>query len=347
MRIHEIPQKILITRLSSIGDILLATPLIRVLHHHFPSAQIDFLLKSRFSDLLIANPYLNQLIQFDDSQGFNELKRIKNLIRDQQYDWWIDIHKNLRSAFLKFRNRSQHCFSIDKRLFNRFLLVQFKINCYHQIIPVYERYLEPLKKYGIEYDNAGLDFFLLPEIKPKIQHQYQHFLKHYQLIIGMVPGAGFKTKQWPPEGFVETGDYLAQHLKAGIILFGGSKEQALHQQIAAQMKSKPLSIAGELSLQESAALMNHCHLVISNDSGFMHVAAALKKKLIAIFGSTTRELGFFPCSPQQIIIEKAVPCRPCSHVGRQACPKKHFRCMTEITPAEVQTACLKLLKEDD
>ena len=112
------------------------------------------------------------------------------------------------------------------------------------------------------------------------------------------------------------------------------------------MRNEPLAVAGHLSLQQSAALMNQCQLVISNDSGLMHLAAALKKKLVAIFGSTTRELGFFPCAPRQIILEKELDCRPCTHVGRHQCPKKHFRCMQEISPEMVQQAAVSLLEPE-
>jgi heptosyltransferase-2 len=339
-----IPAKILIIRFSSIGDILLATPIIRILRQKFPDAQIDFLTKTRFAELLQAHPGLNQVIQFDETAGVGELFRIKKRIRQTHYDWFVNIHNNLRTVFLCSFNPVPHKFKLNKRAFKRWLLVKFKWNFYRELVPVYQRYLEPLRAFGIADDGLGLEFFLDSQAVEKVEREYQTFLSRHQLLIGMVPGATYATKRWLPERFAQVADLLATRFHAGIIFFGGNPEVALHAEILSQMKTPALSLAGQLSLQESAAMLNHCQLVISNDSGLMHLAAALKKKLIAIFGSTTRELGFFPSAPEQIILEQPLPCRPCTHVGRHACPKKHFNCMKQISVEAVFEAAEQLLR---
>lgn len=339
----KIPAKILIIRLSSIGDILLATPLIRILRHKFPDAQIDFLTKARFAELLQPHPGLNHILRFDETVGFGELKRIKNHIRRTRYDWILNIHNNLRTAYLCSFLPAVHLFKINKRVFRRWLLVHFKWNLFREIVPVYQRYLEPLQTFGITDDGQGLDFYVDAVAQQKIADEYASFVSQHQVIIGIVPGATYATKRWLPERFAQVADALARQFNAGIVLFGGKPEIALQAEILSQMKTPALGLAGQLSLQESAAMIQHCQLVISNDSGLMHIAAALKKKLIAIFGSTTRELGFFPAAPEQVILEQPLPCRPCSHVGRHTCPKKHFGCMRQIPVSAVLVAAAQLL----
>lgn len=340
------PAKILIIRLSSIGDILLATPLVRILRQKFPDAQIDFLTKSRFAELLQSNPYLDQVIPFDDTAGFGELKHIKQRIKQTKYDWFVNIHNNLRTAYLSRFNPIPHKFKLNKRALKRFLLVKFKWNFYQKLVPVYQRYLEPMNSFGIIDDGQGLDIFLTSAAVTKIQQKYAEFLSEHKLIIGIVPGAGYATKRWLPERFAQVADQLTTQYGPGIVLFGGDREIALHEEILSQMQTPALSLAGKLSLQESAAMMRHCHLVISNDSGLMHLAAALKKKLIAIFGSTTRELGFFPVAPKQIILEHPLPCRPCTHIGLHQCPEKHFNCMKQISTTAVLEAANQLLQDE-
>ena len=150
------PSKILIIRLSSIGDILLATPLIRILRKKFPDAQIDFLTKSRFAELLQTNPYLNQVFQFDDTGGFRELKRIKKLIKKTNYDWFVNIHNNLRTVYLSSFNPISHKFKLNKRGIRRLFLVKFKWNFYRNTTPAHQRYIEPLNSFGVVDDGNGL-----------------------------------------------------------------------------------------------------------------------------------------------------------------------------------------------
>ena len=317
----------------------MTTPLIRVIRRRFPTAQIDYLTKKKFVSLLESNPYLDRVIGFDDSQGFAEWRRFKKEIHETGYDWLIDIHQNLRTAYLKFGLRVGDVFGFDKRIFPRFLLVHFKINRYPDQVPVYQRYIESLKDVGLKYDDAGLDFFMPPAAEQEIEKRFAPWLAEVAgPIIGMVPGAGYETKRWTETGFAQTADRLIEKYQATIIFLGGNKEKSLMAEIKSLMRHDVLDVSGQLSLVESAALMQHCHLVLANDTGLMHMAAALKKPLIAFFGSTSAELGFLPCSPRQIILEKQLPCRPCTHVGKHHCPKGHFRCMRTISSAAAVAA---------
>ena len=329
--------KILIIRLSSIGDVLLSTPLIRILKKKFPSCQIDFIIKKEFHELLAYHPYLRKIFIYDKNQGRAALRDIKTHLKEEHYDLVVDIHKNFRSIYLRTGLAVNEVAKFKKYILKRWLLVNFKYNCYRQIVPVFQRYINSLKDYNLEYDNAGLDLYIPPEVNQKIAAQWDELLTNkFQLVIGLAPGASFLTKRWPVQGFSEVTKYLVQQLKAAVLLFGNGEDKTFTTEIKSTIPQHVFDVAGKLSLLETAALMNYCQLVVTNDSGLMHIASALKKKVVAIFGSTTEELGFFPYTTNSLIVQNEnLKCRPCSHVGLHKCPKKHFKCMKDIKAQQV------------
>lgn len=334
-------QKILIIRLSSIGDIVLSTPLIRVLRNKFPNSQIDFIIKKEFSELLKYNPNLTNLIEFNTENGFKELLRLKRQILKENYDLIIDIHNNLRSIFLRMFTGA-HVVRINKRVFKRFLLVKFKINLYKNAIHVVDRYIETLSNFSIKNDNQGLEIFV-PEDTIEIAKNKINF-SDKNLYIAIAPSAKHETKRWLPERFAQLGDKLAEKFKAKIILLGGKEDEDRCGFVEEMMVSKPINLCGKTTLLESAAVLSMCKLLVTNDSGLMHIGSAMKTKIVAIFGSTVKEFGFSPYGVENIVIEKNIPCRPCSHIGRNKCPEGHFKCMRDIQVEDVFNACAILLR---
>ena len=163
-------------------------------------------------------------------------------------------------------------------------------------------------------------------------------------IISICIGAGFYTKRWPAENITELIDKIFENRMGKVILLGGKVDEESADQITGGTKSEVLNLCGKLSLIESAAVIKSSNMVISNDTGLMHIAQALKKNLVAIFGSTTKELGYFPVGRNSVVIEKELYCRPCSHNGKEKCPEKHFRCMKDISPEEVFETIKNLIK---
>jgi heptosyltransferase-2 len=155
--------------------------------------------------------------------------------------------------------------------------------------------------------------------------------------ITIAPGAKHFTKRWPADSYSQLIERLQQETNIPVVLVGGNDDVEVSKQILQQCPDgAAISVAGQLSIRETAALIGHSRLLITNDSGLMHVADALAVPLVAIFGSTVEELGFFPSSPKAIVIEnRGLSCRPCSHIGRGRCPKEHFRCMLEISPFNI------------
>ncbi len=331
------PNKTLVIRFSSIGDVVLASPLIRALRSRFPSSQIDFMVRKEYSELIRYNPNLNHTFEFDAQGGFQELRRFKEIIRHEKYDLIIDIHNSLRSRYIRSFSGAKDIVVINKRIFARTILVRLKKNCYQDIVSIADRYIEPVGIYGIENDSQGLEVFIPDEIMNKVLRKMSSLkVRTFEKVVGFCPSAKHATKRWPEERFIEAGIQLVHELKAKIILFGGKSDTVVCTAIANGINKNSeeeyaVEYSDQFSLLETAAAMQFCDVIVTNDSGLMHIAAAMKKKIVAIFGPTVREFGFFPVGTKNIVIErKGLYCRPCSHIGRSICPEGHFRCMNEI-----------------
>lgn len=332
------PRKILIVRMSSIGDIVLTTPVIRALRLRFPDAQIDFLVKSQFASLPENNPNISNIIPFDSGSGFGGLLKLRNRLSAEKYDWLIDLHRSLRSRFLSAFCGFKLKTTYKKQLFNRFMLIRFKKNFYKEVKPVYMRYFEALEPFHIEYDGNGTEVFLL-------ESDFSGFNSGIinEKTVVLCPGAAHANKQWLHERFAQLAIELSLS-GCNVVLLGGKKEKRLCEQIKEISKVELHILAGETSLRQSAALLSKSAVVVANDSGMMHLAQAVKTPVVAIYGPTTRELGFFPFPEKSTVIEKELSCRPCTFKGAESCPKGHFNCMKNIGSQEVADA-IKMVVE--
>ncbi len=333
-------KKILIIRLSSIGDILLATPFIRQTRIAFPEATIDFVIKQRFIDLIRFNPHLNHIYSVVESEGLRGLQAIRKEIKKRQYDYIFDLHNNMRSRFLTAgvgANKAR----IRKDKWKRALLVYTKINLYKKIIPIPERYLQVGQIAGIKDDNNGLEIFWKNHIEEVLFEILGKRLLS-QPFIAMAPGAGFKTKRWPLEYFAELIRMLAKDHNMPVILLGGKEDAAYFEPL--ESLPQVINLAGKLTLLESAIVISKALFLVSNDTGMMHAATAVKTPVLAIFGSSVQEFGFFPYrSEHQVVQREGLWCRPCSHIGRNRCPLGTFKCMKDIKPEMVYTRLKKWL----
>ncbi|MCU0643900.1 MAG: lipopolysaccharide heptosyltransferase II [bacterium] len=343
--LNKTPEKILIIRMSSIGDILLTTPVIRLLKKKFPESKIDFVIKKQFAQVLADHPQIDKFYLFDKHIATHSLRAIKKEIRQQQYDLIVDLHKNIRSYFLTIGSRAKAILHYNKGIVRRFCYVKFRLKLFKKIVPTHLKYINSLQPYEIEDDHQGLEFYLDTKVTDQIRRRYGYFCRdNNQSIIGIVPGAHHPTKRWTSEGFSAVINHLVDKGNCKIILFGNQDDRKIVASLAIHSSQNILNTAGELSLRETGALMSFCHAVVTNDSGLLHLATALKKKVIAIFGSTTEELGFFPYLTEHIIVQNnSLTCRPCSHIGRKKCPKKHFKCMKDISAGQVVGALENIL----
>lgn len=344
-------KKILIIRFSSLGDVILASPLIRTLRAAYPNAQIDFLVKSQYADVLRFNPHLNSVITLKSSDR-KELFFLKKMIRHTGYDLIIDIHNSLRSRWIRWGAGAVQVKVVRKRIFKRLLYVLFGLNFYGNATSVAERYIETVRKFGVRDDGSGLEIFVPDETKSTVNAIIGKFKPdQFEIIFGFGPAARHYTKRWLPERFVELGVELSKHYRCKIFIFGGKEDTDYCSDIAQMINahagySCAENFAGKLTLIETSAALDFCSLIVSNDTALMHLAAARRKKIVAIFGSSVKEFGFSPFRTSSIVLERNdVRCRPCSHIGRDRCPKKHFRCMKEIQVKDVVNAVEELLQK--
>lgn len=311
--------KFLIVRFSSIGDIVLTTPVIRCLKKQVPGAEVHFLTKRSFASVLIDNPYIDKLYFLEDN-----LFDIVHQLRQEKYHAIIDLQHNQRSLRLKTL-LGVKSFSFHKLNIEKWLLVNFHINKLPHV-HIVDRYLDTVKSLGVENDGMGLDYFIPVEAEKCLSTLPPAFQNNY---LAFVIGAKHFTKQLPADKIVR----ICNLIKSPLVLLGGPEDKEKGALIAGQCDSKVFDATGKYSLSESAALVKHAKKIITHDTGLMHIAAAFKKDILSVWGNTVPEFGMTPYmdtaeSFSSIIFEQAdLSCRPCSKIGFSRCPKKHFKCM--------------------
>ena len=333
--------KILIIRFSSIGDILLTTPIIRSLRIHYPQAQIDFVTKKQFSPLLENNPHLNNIITLDakKSSYFQLIKRI----RATHYDLVIDLHKKLLSMLLSILVKHRTIIRYQKRHFYRQLLSHPKY--FHHLKGIKSTvylYASVLKKLRISLDNNTLELYTDDSKSMEILAKFGISKNKYKIFIS--PGATSYTKRYPAELWAELINLIPFEWNPEIVLLGDDKDKSICNEIvrnANRSDGRAVSdksiknLAGITTLQDLIYLIDNSDIFLSNDSGPMHIASALQKPQIALFGGTSSKLGFAPINEKAVILELDLKCRPCSLHGIKQCPKKHFKCMYNIKPTRI------------
>ena len=310
--------KILIIRFSSIGDIVLTTPVIRCIRKKFPAAIIHFLTKKNFAEILEPNPYLDKIIYLRKSSS-STIEELKN----ENYHQIIDLHNNVRTLNIKNELSDVPSFSFNKLNIQKWLLTNFKINIMPDV-HIVDRYLETVRLLGVTNDGLGLDYFI-PE--KDIVKETDIPTTHMHGYIGLVIGAAHKTKKLPLHQLID----LCGKIAHPIIIMGGKEDEEVAIQLVATDPIKIYNACGKFNLNESADLVRKARLIITNDTGLMHIASAFKKTIISIWGNTVPQFGMYPYKTTYHVEEVKLWCRPCSKIGFSHCPLGHFKCMRKIS----------------
>lgn len=304
-------QEILVIRFSSIGDIVLCTPVFRLLKKKFPDAKITFVTKDKFRGILEGNKYIDRILAWDNNDDRVALTCLS-------FDAIVDLHSNLRSFMVKLRFWNVPRTSLKKENFSKLLFTLTKWKQF-EVSSIVDRYVETLRVWDIENDAEGLDFD---------GHSNVVGLSDLGKFVTVVLGGTYATKRIPQNKLEEL---FAEMRNNQVVLIGGKEEQELGALLEAKFGNKVKSFCGQLSINESAEVMRHSELVVAGDTGMAHIAAALGKPLAVIWGNTDKGYGMSPVSKQGVELKhfevEGLGCRPCSKLGFDACPKAHFKCM--------------------
>jgi lipopolysaccharide heptosyltransferase II len=335
-------ERILVIRFSSLGDILLTAPALRSLHTRFPESRIDLLVASDYEDAARLIPGPDRVLTFDKRSGFSGLLRLRRLLAGQ-YSLLVDLQNNFRSAFLRATVFPTVWVKARRYRFKRWMLIRFKRNLYREVRPVPLRYLAALDLVAVTDDGRGLELAVPEELKEWARYYLKSRCNIERPVVALCPGARHNTKMWPPECWVALGNELVR-LSNSVLVIGSAQEQALIANLVRQIPSAvPVT---DRSLREIAALFTQVTVAVSNDSGLMHLAGGVGAPVVAIFGPTVEEFGFYPFRMQSEVLSHQLYCRPCTAMGGKRCPEGHFRCMMETPPAAVLAAVQRLMSAD-
>jgi heptosyltransferase-2 len=313
--------KILLIRLSSIGDIVLTSPVIRAIKTQLNPVVLHVITRKSYRSVYANNPYIDKVITVEKSPV-----EVIELLKAEKYDLLIDLHKNLRSFKLRI-SLGIKTVTFPKLNWQKYLLVRFKINRMPDV-HIVDRYFEAVKSLGVVNDQKGLDFFIdeeeiqnLPELPDFIENGF----------FAVVIGGNHNTKILPVSKLVE----VIRQLPKAVILLGGKEDQERGKEIESLLNDQVWNACGKLTLSQSAEMIRRADAVLTNDTGLMHIAAAFNKPVVSVWGNTVPQLGMYPYIPAfpelvRIIENNNLSCRPCSKIGFERCPKGHFKCMMDL-----------------
>ncbi|MFI5130712.1 MAG: glycosyltransferase family 9 protein [Chitinophagales bacterium] len=336
--------KFLLIRFSSIGDIVLTTPVIRCLKKQVDGAEVHFLTKDSFRSVVEHNPFIDKLHVLAHSRELmiHELK-------EENYDYVIDLHHNVRTLGVK-KELAKKSFSFYKLNIEKYIYTSLKLNVLPKV-HIVDRYLATLKSFGVKNDGAGLDYFISSKDET---HKQDIPASHHAGYIACVIGAAHGTKKWPVNKWKE----FATQMDHPLIILGGNDDAENGKEIASADPVKIYNACGKFSINESADLIRKAKIVVTHDTGLMHIAAAYKRPIVSLWGNTVPSFGMYPYygtnpvggsnpdggnKPYDILQVNKLRCRPCSKIGYDKCPLGHFKCMQKIEVDDVLAAVKKRL----
>ena len=319
-------KKILLIRFSSIGDIVLTTPIVRCLKQQLSDVELHVLTKPAYQSIYAANPNINKVYEYPGN-----MKEVISKLRAERYDYIVDLHRNWRSLRVRLAlHRPASTF--PKLDFRKFLYTKLKIG-HLPDVHIVDRYFKAVEKLGVHNDSQGVDFFFNEGDEMHYEDLPEAFREGF---VAVVIGGQHATKMLPEDKVVE----VCEALDEAVILVGGPEDAARGERIKEKLGSYVGNSCGTLTVGQSASLLKLADAVLTNDTGMMHIAAALRKPIVSVWGNTVPEFGMYPYLPQgmkpAVIIENMeLRCRPCDKLGYAKCPKGHFNCMKSLDAKQI------------
>ncbi|MCH7477286.1 MAG: glycosyltransferase family 9 protein [SAR324 cluster bacterium] len=345
--------RVLIIRFSSLGDVVKCTALPRLIKARYPRARITFVTASDFLELIRDNPHLERAVGFDRRGGLGALAAFGRELAAEPPDLIVDVHKSLRSRWLK-RFLSGRRTAYSKHTLRRALLIWFRVNTFQGREGKEGDFLAGLLPYGVVDDGRGTEVFThrVAEdgaLRRRLARELtalERWRREGRPVLGIAPIARWELKTWPLDSFREVVRGFVRKTGGGVVLFGGADDGPV-EALLAGLKDKGVSLVGRTSLLESAYFASLTDLVVCNDTGMSHLAEAVGTDVVTLFGPTSRELGYFPVRPGSQPVEIPLTCRPCTRTGQGKCTHPHRKaCLEGISPGDVLARVLARLSPD-
>lgn len=327
--------RVLCVRFSSIGDVLLTTPLLRALRRRHPDAELFFVTKRAMAPLVAANPHLDDVIALAPGQSLGDLAR---RLRALSPTHALDLHGSLRSSALRLLVPGARWSGYSKRKIARRTLIATKIDVYGTHVPVAERYFEAARRIDVKPDGGPPEFAIAPEVTVRVDRWLREHGLTEKPFAALAPGAAHATKRWPLAHWQRLVRQLDER-GYGLVALGGPGDR----EIAGELGPSVVNAAGGFGLQETGAALARARVLVSGDTGVMHMATGVGTRVVALFGPTVEAFGFFPYKARAVVLERDMSCRPCSTMGTARCPLGHHRCLEDVLPDHVTLAVEQLV----
>ena len=313
--------KILVIRFSSIGDIVLTTPVLRALKKQIPAVELHFLTKAGFKTVVANNPHIDRVFTID-----SRISEVLQELKSEQYDYIIDLHKNARTLALRIK-LGKPAYTFPKLNWKKLLLVKLKKNLLPKL-HIVERYFMAVEKLGVVNDNLPSEFYISEKDEVNLPENFGLQTKSF---VTIAIGAQFATKRMPLTKLKE----IIVKIDLPIVLVGGPMDISFADSLLSMFPDQVIySACGTYNLAQSASIVKQSKVLLTNDTDMMHIASCFQLPIVSVWGNTVPAFGMYPYFPQHSELFSlhevtGLSCRPCSKIGFQKCPKGHFKCMNQ------------------
>ena len=329
---NAIGPRILIIRFGSLGDLVLLTALVEGIALSFPGCEIHLATKRRYAGLFSDNPLVNRIHELEDGAGPAQLLRLRRTLSDARFDVIVDAHNVIRSNLLYWSLRAERKVRLGKDHIRKISLISAGRDLYGDPRPMKDRYLELIGALGAPVPDVPTRLVPAPRARRKAEELLGESALAGRRIVAIAPGARWETKRWPAGNFSELAGALAAE-GYGLLIVGGDSDRGYCR--SARAAENCVDACGRLSLMETAAALERAEVLITNDSAPLHMAEAVGTPVVALFGPTVRQFGYFPLLGRSIAMERDLECRPCSRNGSRPCRLESRDCLDTIKPSEV------------
>jgi len=324
---------VLLVRFGAMGDVILTTPLIRALRRAHPSVRLTVVTRDRYAPLLEGNPHVHRVIALGPG---STLATIARDLRLETFTHRLDLHRSLRSRQLRWLVGGRWT-SYPKHRVARTVLIRMHRDIYRDRRPVAERYFDAARSLGVHPDGDPAEVFVDVATLRRADQALAAGGRRddSRTLLALAPGAAHASKRWPLAHWEDLAARLEARGTTDLVVLGGPDDAAAGRAIAAAAPTRAVNLAGTLTLRETAAVLKRARAAVAGDTGLLHLSTAVGTPVVGLYGPTVEAFGFFPYHGRATVLQRDLPCRPCSSHGGPVCPLGHHRCLVDLDPPAV------------